>query len=69
VAKRLRRLDDKRMDYMRSLFGELSPDKDDVEVRCMLAFSLFIASNLIAAKHDGRSRKDVIELSVNRLLA
>src|SRR4051794_4565160 len=35
VAKRLRRLDNRRMAYMRSLFGELTSDKDEVEVRCL----------------------------------
>src|SRR3954452_18984766 len=37
VAKRLRRVDNRRMDYMRSLFGALCPDEDEVEARCMLA--------------------------------
>src|SRR3954466_15711966 len=44
VAKRLRRVDNRRMDYMRSLYGEFCPDEDEVEVRCFLAFSLFIAN-------------------------
>lgn len=44
VARRLRRIDDRRMEYMRSLFGAFCPDEDDVEARCLLAFSLFIAS-------------------------
>src|SRR6266540_2539634 len=49
VAKRLRRVDNRRMDYMRSLFGAFCADEDDVEVRCMVAFSLFIGARLIAA--------------------
>lgn len=68
VAKRLRRLDNRRMDYMRSLFGELTPDEDDVEVRCLLAFAVFIGNPLIRADHKGRSRADVIERATQRLL-
>src|SRR5262249_30527298 len=37
VARRLRRVDNRRMDYMRSLFSEFCPDPDDVEARCILA--------------------------------
>src|SRR6059058_5031212 len=42
VARRLRRIDNRRMEYMRSLFGEFCPDEDEVELRCLLALSLFI---------------------------
>ena len=69
VAARLKRLDNRRMDYMRSLFGELTSDEDDVEVRCLLAFSLFIGSHLITAEHGSRRRGEVIGLAINRLLA
>ena len=68
VAERLRRIDNRRMDYMRSLFGAFCPDEDDVEVRCMIAFSLWIGSHFMAADHGARSRADVLEL-VRRLLA
>jgi AcrR family transcriptional regulator len=68
VAKRLRRVDDRRMDYLRSLIGEFCPDPDDVEARSMLAFSLAIGNHFIAAGHGERSRGDVLELSVRRLL-
>ena len=33
VAERLRRVDNRRMDYMRSLFGAFCADEDEVEVR------------------------------------
>ena len=67
VAARLRRVDNRRMDYMRSLFGAFCPDEDDVEVRCMLAMSLFIGSRFMAADHGGRSRADVMELALRWL--
>jgi AcrR family transcriptional regulator len=69
VADRLRRVDNRRMDYMRSLFGAFCPDPDEVEVRCMLAFSLFIGSEFVAADHGSRSRRDVMRLALRRLEA
>ena len=69
VAKRLRRVDNRRMDYMRSLFGVFCPDEDDVEARCMVFYSLWIGSHFIAADHDARSRADVLKLALSRLEA
>ena len=69
VAKRLRRVDNRRMDYMRSLFGAFCPDKDDVEARCMLFYSLWIGSHFMVADHGARSRTEVMKLAVRRLLA
>ena len=69
VAERLRRVDNRRMDYMRSLFGAFCPDEDEVEARCMLAFSLLIGSHFIAADHGARSRAEVLELALRRLEA
>lgn len=68
VADRLRRVDNRRMDYMRSLFGAFCPDEEDVEARCTLAFSLWIGNHFIAADHGARSRADVLELVMMRLL-
>ena len=69
VAERLRRVDNRRMEYMRSLFGAFCPDQDDVEARCMLAFSLWIGNHFIAADHGARSRADVLKLASTRLEA
>jgi AcrR family transcriptional regulator len=69
VAERLRRIDNRRMDYMRSLFGAFCPDEDEVEARCTLAFSLWIGMHFIAADHGTRSRADVLELVLKRLEA
>jgi AcrR family transcriptional regulator len=69
VAKRLKRLDNRRMDYMRSLFGAFCRDEDDVEVRCLLVLSLWIGKNFIAADYDGRSRAEVTELALEWLEA
>jgi AcrR family transcriptional regulator len=69
VAKRLRRVDNRRMEYLRSLISTFCPDHADVEARSMLAFSLAIGSHFIAADHDSLSRNEVLELAVTRLLA
>jgi AcrR family transcriptional regulator len=68
VANRLRRVDNRRMEYMRSLFRACCTDEDEIEVRCLLALSLFVGSRLVAADHGPRSRKEVLELALNRLL-
>ncbi len=68
VAERLRRVDNRRMDYLRSLFGAFCPDKDDVEMRCTLVFTLWIGSHFMAADHGPRSRADVLELIWQRLV-
>jgi AcrR family transcriptional regulator len=67
VAERLRRVDNRRMDYLRSLFGAFSADSDDIEARCMLFFSLLIGNHSIAADHGTRNRADVLELALRRL--
>ena len=69
IADRLRRVDNRRMDYMRSLFGALCPDEDDVEARCMVFYSLWIGNHFIAADHGRRRRADVLKLALSRLEA
>lgn len=69
VAKRLRRVDNRRMEYLRALIGTVSDDIDDVEARCMLAFSLAIGGQFIAADHEGRTRRQVVERATQLLLA
>jgi AcrR family transcriptional regulator len=69
VAERLRRVDNRRMDYMRSLFGDFCPDEEEVEVRCLLSLSLFIGSPLLAADHGPRSRADIVKAALRRLEA
>jgi AcrR family transcriptional regulator len=68
VAKRLRRVDNRRMEYLRLLIGEFTDDPEDVEARAMLAFALAIGNHFIAADHNGRSRRQVIEQATHRLL-
>jgi AcrR family transcriptional regulator len=68
VAERLRRVDNQRMDYLRSLYGAICADDDEVEVRCTISFALWIGSHLMAVDHGSRSRADVLELTSRWLL-
>ena len=68
VAARLRRVDSRRIEYMRSLFRQFSRDEDDVEVRCLLMISMWIGSNFIAPDHGSRKRREVAEMAISRLL-
>jgi AcrR family transcriptional regulator len=69
VAERLRRVDNRRMEYMRSLFSAFCPEEADVEARCMLVAALWIGNHFVAADHGARSRADVLDLVARRLLA
>jgi hypothetical protein len=68
VATRLRRIDNRRIEYMRPLFAEFCPDEAEVEVRCFLVLSVFVANHFIAAEHAGRNREQVVALAMRRLL-
>jgi AcrR family transcriptional regulator len=68
VAARLRRVDNRRMAFMRSLFAAFCANDDEVEVRSFLAFSIFIANPLISADHGTRSRATTISLAIEGLL-
>ena len=69
VAERLRRVDNRRMDYLRLLFGAICRDEAEVEARSTLAFSLVIGHYFMAADHGARSHADVLELAAKWLLA
>jgi AcrR family transcriptional regulator len=68
VAKRLKRVDNRRMDYMRSLFGAFCPNEEETELRCLIAFSLFTGTPSITADEGPRRRADLIKLAQERLL-
>ncbi len=68
VAQRLRRVDNRRMEYLRSLFSALWTDEAEVEARSVLAFSLAIGHHFMAADHGARNRAEALELAVAQLL-
>jgi AcrR family transcriptional regulator len=69
VAERLRRVDNRRMGYLRELFGAFCSDEAEIEARSMLAFSLLIGNHFMAADHGPRSRAEVLDLAGDWLLA
>lgn len=69
VAKRLKRVDNHRMGYLRSCFGSAYPDETDLEVRCLLAFSAAIATHLIAVDHPRHRRAELLGLATRHLFA
>jgi AcrR family transcriptional regulator len=69
VADRLRRVDNRRIAYLRALIGTFCADPDEVEARSLLAFSLAIGNHFVAADHGGRSRAAVLERATRALLA
>jgi AcrR family transcriptional regulator len=69
VAARLRRVDNRRMEYLRALISTFCADPVDVEARSMLAFSLGIANHFIAAEHETSNRAEVLEAAMKRVLS
>jgi AcrR family transcriptional regulator len=68
VAKRLRRVDKRRMEFLRSLFAEICVDEDDAAARSMLAFSLLIGTYFIAAPPAGKTKSEALRLALDSLL-
>lgn len=69
VAVRLQRVDNRRMDYLRALVGQLHEDAYDVEAIALLAFSLLIGNHFIAAEHGLLERGAVLRRAADRLLS
>ena len=57
------------MEYLRSLLAPFCSDADELEARCLIAFSVAIGNHLIAADHGARGRADVLDLVATRLFA
>jgi AcrR family transcriptional regulator len=68
VAERLRRVDNRRMAYLRSLFASFCDDAAEVEGRSVLAFSLAIGNHFMAADHGAYDQAQAIDLAVRQLL-
>jgi AcrR family transcriptional regulator len=68
VAERLRRVDNRRMSYLRELFAEICRDQDEVEARSTLAFSLAIGHHFMAADHGQRGHESALALAADWLL-
>lgn len=69
VAGRLRRVDNRRMDYLRELISTMPGDAADVEARAMLAFSLVMGDHLIAADRFAGGRARVLRDATRFILS
>lgn len=68
VAKRLRRVDNRRMALLRQLIGTFCADPDEIEARSLLAFCLAIGHHFLAADHEGRTRAEILARAADLLL-
>lgn len=68
VLARLARVDNRRMDYMRSLFSDFVDDPADVEARCLLTLCVWVGQPLVATNHGRRSRREVVDAALSFVL-
>ncbi|MFF8846298.1 TetR/AcrR family transcriptional regulator [Streptomyces sp. NPDC015127] len=68
VAARLRRIDNERMDFLRTMFGTFLTDPDEIEARSILAFGLAIGRHFIVADHPGYTTREAVQLAGEHLL-
>ena len=64
----MQRVDRRRMGWLRSIFGQLTSDPDEIDARSMLAYSLLIGSWFIVAHPDRRTRLEQLHQARERLL-
>ncbi|MEV6979034.1 TetR/AcrR family transcriptional regulator [Kitasatospora sp. NPDC093806] len=60
VAERLRRVDNRRMGYLRSLFGSFCADPAEVEMRSFVSFTLRVGYHMVDVDHGGLAKEDVM---------
>jgi AcrR family transcriptional regulator len=68
VARRMRSVDRRRMTWLRSIFGQLTSDPDEIDARSMLAYSLLIGSWFIVAHPDRRTRLEQLRRAREHIL-
>ena len=67
VAERLRHVDNRRMELLRTGIGGMFPeaDTDEIEARCLIAFCLAIGAHFSAADARGSSRRHVLDRAID----
>jgi AcrR family transcriptional regulator len=68
VAKRIKRIDNRRMDYLRTLFSEFCPDEEEVELRCLVAGALSVGYPSTHTDHGIHRRADLYRQAWERLI-
>jgi AcrR family transcriptional regulator len=61
VARRLRQVDRRHTDYLRSLLREFCADELEVETRCLILMSVRLGDHMLVADGAAHSRAEVIE--------
>jgi AcrR family transcriptional regulator len=67
VAARLRRVDDRRMAFLREQFAAICPDEVEAEARSVLAFCLAIGHGLLTSELVSAPREDVLRVALRVL--
>lgn len=67
VSARLRRVDNRRMDFLRAQFAALEPDQ--AEARSLICMTIFVGNHFVAADHGGRRRREIVADVLELLLA
>ena len=68
VQARVQQVDERRMEFLRSLFRGMGLTAAQAEVRSLLVYSLLIGDHFIAAQHGRMSRTKVLSLALDDLL-
>lgn len=68
VDARVRDVDDRRMAYLRSLFGARKLPRVEVEARCLLLYSLLIGNSFIQGSHGRLGRARVLDEALRLLI-
>ena len=68
VARRMKRIDNRRVDYLRTLFGEFCSDENEVELRCLVAGALSVGVPATATDHGAYRRGDLYRQAFERLI-
>ncbi len=68
VARRLRRVDNRRMGLLREMIGTFCADADEVEARSLIAFCVAIGEHFLVADHGDRTRAQVLARAADLIL-
>ena len=68
VAERVRRVDNRRMEYLRSLFGQFCADEETSRPAACWPSPCSSAATSSPREHGDKSRSEVLQLAIDRLL-
>ncbi|MFD2792407.1 TetR/AcrR family transcriptional regulator [Promicromonospora vindobonensis] len=68
VAARLRRVDNRRMDLLRTAIGSFCSDPVEIEARSLIAFCVAIGEHFLAADHGEHPRAEVLARAADLIL-